>query len=117
MKCQAKLKEIRALGCNVLGVGYCDVQDLLTFINWEPVYYTAGVYGWNADYYRINGWLLSTGYRPYDNMGKRGNELRKKLLQLNRNVKDGLLTKYEACSMFSDLFKTPRVFNTFITKE
>lgn len=48
----------------VLSVGYCDAQTLL--IGLEPEAYTCGVYGWNADVYRIgSGIALVTGYRPF----------------------------------------------------
>lgn len=47
-------------------VGYCTMQSLLRFRN--PVAYTCGVYGWNADIYEIDGFTcIVTGYRPFGN--------------------------------------------------
>ena len=53
--------------CNVIEVGYCDMQDALKWR--EPNFYTAGVYGWNADVYVIDhDTVIVTGYRPFGNM-------------------------------------------------
>ena len=52
---------------NVIKVGYCDMQDALKWR--EPNFYTAGVYGWNADVYVISyDTVIVTGYRPFGNM-------------------------------------------------
>lgn len=52
---------------NVIKVGYCDMQDALKWR--EPTFYTAGVYGWNADVYVIDyDTVIVTGYRPFGNM-------------------------------------------------
>ena len=52
---------------NVIKVGYCDLQDALKWR--EPNFYTAGVYGWNADVYVIDAeTVIVTGYRPFGNM-------------------------------------------------
>ena len=52
-------------------IGYCDLQYLLNYEN--PVAYTCGVYGWNADIYDltdITGYnaCIVTGYRPWGNI-------------------------------------------------
>lgn len=47
-------------------VGYCELQNLLQFA--EPVAYTAGVYGWNADIYQIGRYAIVTGYKPFGNL-------------------------------------------------
>ena len=52
-------------------IGYCDMQYLLNYEN--PVAYTCGVYGWNADIYDlsdITGYnaCIVTGYRPWGNI-------------------------------------------------
>ena len=44
-------------------VGYCDLQTLLGVAN--PQFYTAGVYGWNADIYIFGNIAIVTGYRPF----------------------------------------------------
>lgn len=48
-------------------VGYCDLQNLLTWK--EPVAYTCGTYGWNADIYQVESNVcIVTGYRPFGNI-------------------------------------------------
>ena len=52
---------------NVIRVGYCDMEDALKWR--EPNFYTAGVFGWNADVYVIDyDTVIVTGYRPFGNM-------------------------------------------------
>ena len=63
MKIQTTYKAIREeYGKKILSVDYCDLQCLLRYEN--PFAYSAGVYGWNCDYYDIGGVCISTGYRP-----------------------------------------------------
>lgn len=50
----------------VVSVSYCSLQKLLVLE--KPVAYTAGVYGWNADIYDLDGIALATGYRPFGNI-------------------------------------------------
>lgn len=53
--------------CNVIKVGYCDMQAALKWR--EPNYYTAGAYGWNSDVYVIDDdTVIVTGYRPFGNV-------------------------------------------------
>lgn len=67
MKTQTTKKAIMGAFENVIRVGYCDMQDALKWR--EPNFYTAGVYGWNADVYVIdNDTVIVTGYRPFGNM-------------------------------------------------
>ena len=47
----------------VISVGYCDLQDLLRFN--EPIAYTSGGYGWNADIYDFGAVAIVTGYQPF----------------------------------------------------
>ena len=52
---------------NVIKVGYCELQDLLQLLNCD--YYTAGIYGWNADIYIIDSnTVIVTGYRAFGNI-------------------------------------------------
>lgn len=52
---------------NIIKVGYCDLQYLLQLLNCD--YYTAGIYGWNADIYIIDSnTVIVTGYRPFGNI-------------------------------------------------
>ena len=67
MKTKITKKAIMNAYRNVIKVGYCDIQDALKWR--EPNFYTAGVYGWNADVYVINyDTVIVTGYRPFGNM-------------------------------------------------
>lgn len=64
MKNQVTQKYIRALyGNSVFSVSYCDAQHLL--MGSSPFAYSAGVYGWNCDYYNFGGVIICTGYRPH----------------------------------------------------
>lgn len=60
-KIQAKKSDMRQ-NYRILSVGYCDMQYLLKFQN--PVAYSAGVNGWDCDYYEIDGVVICTGYNP-----------------------------------------------------
>lgn len=67
MKVRVTKKQILDNYCNVISVGYCDLQDLLQFRSAD--YYTCGVYGWNSDIYDVGcGVAISTGYRPFGNL-------------------------------------------------
>lgn len=46
----------------IASIGYCDAQYLLNYKS--PFAYTCGTNGWTADYYDIEGVLISTGYDP-----------------------------------------------------
>ena len=66
MKVKMTRKEVlRRFKC--VSVGYCELSSLLRFE--EPIGYTSGIYGWNADIYYIgNGLAIVTGYRPFGNV-------------------------------------------------
>ena len=49
----------------IVRIGYCDAQSLLRYQS--PFAYSCGVYGWNGDYYNIDGVLIATGYRSLPN--------------------------------------------------
>lgn len=48
-------------GTPVFSIGYCKASFLLCYH--EPVAYTAGIYGWNFDVYKVHGVTICTGYR------------------------------------------------------
>lgn len=63
MKCKTTAKAIREnYGSRILSIGYCNAQALLRYET--PFAYSSGVYGWNCDYYDIDGVCISTGCRP-----------------------------------------------------
>jgi len=67
MKIKTTKKQIQNNYKNIIKVGYGDLQYLLRFKN--PTFFTAGVYGWNADIYQIDHkTAICTGYRPYGNI-------------------------------------------------
>lgn len=54
-------KFIRSIKAEKIAIPYCAAQNLLKLKS--PIYYTAGVCGWNYDSYIIDGVIISTGYR------------------------------------------------------
>lgn len=66
MKLRTSKKEINNSYNTILKAGYCELQTLLKYQ--DPFAYSCGIYGWNCDYYDINGVCISTGYRA---IGKR----------------------------------------------
>lgn len=64
MKLEVKKSEIlrKSCGVGVYKVGYCELKVLDVL---SPIGYTCGVYGWNCDVYNVNGYILTTGYRPF----------------------------------------------------
>lgn len=65
-KQRTTIKYIKQSFKKIIKVGYCKLQFFLK--NQKPEYYTAGVYGWNADVYIFKGIALVTGYRPFGNI-------------------------------------------------
>lgn len=64
MKLHTTQRAIRnAYPGKVISISYCAAYYLLAYQS--PFAYNAGVYGWNCDYYNIDGTVISTGYRPH----------------------------------------------------
>ena len=61
MKFKTTNKAIKENFYHVVRVGYCDLQYLLN--GCDAFAYTSGVYGWNANFYDIDGVCICTGYR------------------------------------------------------
>ena len=96
MKTQTTKKAIMSAYRNVIKVGYCDMQDALKWR--EPNFYTAGVYGWNADVYVIDyDTVIVTGYRPFGNM------------ELSREVIDTLNKCAESITRYFD-YDTAKIY-------
>lgn len=53
--------EIKRNFNKILCIGYCDMQNLLSFQN--KIGSNSGVYGWNYNIYAVNGIAICTGYR------------------------------------------------------
>lgn len=64
MKYRTTDKEQRENNSLVLGFGYCQIQNIERYLT--PQAYTAGVYGWRADFYEFAGFTISTGYAPLE---------------------------------------------------
>lgn len=66
MKARVTAKQVRASYLNIIQLGYCDAYHLL---GRDARYYTAGIYGWNADVFHIDQTTaIVTGYRPFGNI-------------------------------------------------
>ena len=64
MKFKTTQKAVKEGYRTIIYTGYCDLANLLYYEN--PVAYTCGVYGWNADIYDVGrGVAICTGYRPF----------------------------------------------------
>ena len=63
-------REQRENNAIVLGFGYCEIQNITRFLSANA--YTAGVYGWRADFYEMDGYTISTGYSPLNYISKTG---------------------------------------------
>ena len=61
MKYQTTAKAVKEGYHQIIAVGYCELQSLLSYKN--PTAYAKGYYGWNFDVYDINGRAIVTGYR------------------------------------------------------
>lgn len=66
MKFKTTKKEINQNYQNVIRVGYCKMNSLLT--NQKPIAYCAGGDGWHCDVYDVNGVAIVTGYTPFGNI-------------------------------------------------
>lgn len=67
LKMNVTRKYLRNNFTNIISVPYCDLQDLLRYET--PLWYTSGIYGWNADVYLIDiDTIIVTGYRPFGNI-------------------------------------------------
>ena len=67
MKFRTTKRDIMNGFYKVIEIGYADLSNLLEFEN--PVAYTCGAYGWNADIYDMGkGVAIVTGYRPFGNI-------------------------------------------------
>jgi len=92
MKYKTTDKEKRENEYCVVGIGYCDIQNITRLLNADS--YTCGTYGWRADFYDFGNVSISTGYAPltfgYDKAAKKMAELIKAdLLDLEKKLNQG----------------------------
>lgn len=75
MKYKTTQKAIRNGYNTIINLSYCATQNLLNLEN--PIAYTSGTYGWNADIYDLGGSVaIVTGYRPFGNVKPTYNKIK-----------------------------------------
>lgn len=66
IKIKITKKEVKSFAAfsqkKLIKLSYCKLQDLLSFC--QPQYYSAGINGWDCDYYEFEKFIICTGYRP-----------------------------------------------------
>lgn len=84
IKLKVNKRDIRNNFKNVLYCGYCELCDLLSYV--DASYYNANSYGWRNDIYLINtNTVIVTGYEPFGNIeipidiAKKYNDIAKKI--------------------------------------
>lgn len=70
MKYKTTDREQRQNNGIVLGFSYCSIQNIERYLS--PNAYTAGIYGWRADFYELSDFTISTGYAPLNFIHKTG---------------------------------------------
>lgn len=94
MKMRISEKELKKNFKNIYSVGYCELK-MLEFM--EADYYTVGMYGWNADVFKIdNNTLLVTGYRTF------GKQVSKEVVNIYNNMFEELKEKYHYYKNFKE---------------
>lgn len=66
MKYRTTKKEVRNGYQSIICIGYCDLQNLLTYENVTA--YTVRREGWAADIYDFGSTAIVTGYAPFGNI-------------------------------------------------
>ena len=107
MKAKVTKKQVMSYNSNVLEIGYCGLQSLLS--RFSPQYYTCGVYGWNADIYEIGNMCICTGYRPFGNI-KLGYK------ELDRVNKEYEVIKEKNLPYEEETTEVKRLLNSLFTK-
>lgn len=70
---------------NIISIGYCGAQYLLSGLNREG--WTCGAYGWNADIFEINRTTaIVTGYRPFGNIDNKYKYLQEYEKKSRKNI-------------------------------
>ena len=101
MKTQITQKAVKANYDKIILIPSMGTQYLLSYSN--PIAYTAGVYGWNADVYDINGIAIVTGYRPFGNI-RADYDLCRKYDDTAQKIRhDHNLTYDEQCAKLDEL--------------
>lgn len=105
MKIKTTTKNIRYL--DPIAFGYCEIQDFERFF-WDPLYYTAWIYGWKQDTYKVGSYYISTGYSPV------WKHINYDLLKKYRIKLEKLLKKLDQKWIHNYYDKQPKVIKLFI---
>ena len=76
----------------VVKVSYCELQHLLKYS--DPIAYTCGQNGWNADVYEIDNVAIVTGYFPFGNIipeHQKNNEYNNKAMEISSDYPLGII--------------------------
>lgn len=88
MKIKATRKDVMNSFAKVIEIGFADAQYMLTGL--QPIAYTAGTLGWNADVYDVGrGVAIVTGSRPFGNVHPSYDVVREFENAARRNYNDG----------------------------
>lgn len=92
-KMKTTKKFIRENYQTIINVDYCNLQFLLRYEH--PFGYTHGIYGWQCDFYDVNGICICTGYDtmatkknpgPSYELTRKYDDLARSLLNNNQHV-------------------------------
>lgn len=97
MKIRTTKKAVTEAHGHVIPLSYCSAQYLLRYS--QPIAYTAGTNGWNADVYDAGTDAIVTGYRPFGDVRvnydtvNRYEQLAQQIVESNTdyNVRRGLV--------------------------
>jgi hypothetical protein len=95
MKAKVANKYIRSSFDNIFYVNDSRIEDAVRTI--EPFAYNCGVFGWNCDFYEIDGVCISTGYRPI------GKSVDYRILKKYDNRAEELSKEQDSDEKFDDL--------------
>lgn len=86
MKLKITNKELRNNFSRVYNLSNVGLDRILRFFT--PFAYTCGVYGWNADYYNIEGIIVGIGYRSVVGETIKDTKLIKKFRALEKRASE-----------------------------
>jgi hypothetical protein len=98
MKFKTTKKNMEQNYSRIANVGYCTLQNLLNYES--PIAYSSGTYGWNGDYYEVEGVLIATGYRSLPKTTLEGftydiaREYDKKAIGTTKKERDILISEF-----------------------
>ena len=81
----------------VLAIPYCQLWNLLRYE--DPIAYTCGMYGKNADIYIFDNTVISTGNRPF------GRHVDYKLIESFDKLAESKKTKEEVSALIKEFIK------------